>query len=77
MLPSMGRRRHLSTIVEVSLEYLREYTLRVLHVIDSLIQAGAEALFKDMVPRMRSAGIDVSIAVLKELDSPFENELRQ
>lgn len=50
--------------------------LRVLHVIDSLIQAGAEALVKDMVPRMRSAGVDASVAVLKELDSPFERELR-
>jgi glycosyltransferase involved in cell wall biosynthesis len=51
--------------------------LRVLHVIDSLIQAGAEALVKDMVPRMRSAGLEVSVAVLKELDSPFEQELRE
>jgi glycosyltransferase involved in cell wall biosynthesis len=51
--------------------------LRVLHVIDSLVQAGAEALVKDMVPRMRSAGVEVSIAVLKELDSPFEQELRE
>jgi glycosyltransferase involved in cell wall biosynthesis len=51
--------------------------LRVLHVIDSLIQAGAEAMVKDMVPRMRSAGVDVSVAVLKELDSPFERELRE
>ena len=50
--------------------------MRVLHVIDSLIQAGAEALVKDMVPRMRSAGVEVSVAVLKELDSPFEKELR-
>lgn len=51
--------------------------MRVLHVIDSLIQAGAEALVKDMVPRMRSAGLDVSVAVLKELDGPFERELRE
>jgi glycosyltransferase involved in cell wall biosynthesis len=51
--------------------------LRVLHVIDSLIQAGAEALVKDMVPRMRSAGVEVSVAVLQELDSPFERELRE
>jgi glycosyltransferase involved in cell wall biosynthesis len=51
--------------------------LRVLHVIDSLIQAGAEALVKDMLPRMRAAGVDVSVAVLKELDSPFERELRE
>ena len=51
--------------------------MRVLHVIDSLIQAGAEALVKDMVPRMRSAGVGVSVAVLKELGSPFERELRE
>jgi glycosyltransferase involved in cell wall biosynthesis len=30
-----------------------------------------------MVPRMRSAGVDGSVAVLKELDSPFERELRE
>ncbi len=51
--------------------------MRVLHVIDSLIQAGAESLVKDMIPRMRSAGVKVSVAVLKELDSPFEKELRE
>ena len=51
--------------------------MRVLHVIDSLIQAGAEAMVKDMVPRMRSAGVEVCVAVLNELDSPFERELRE
>ena len=51
--------------------------MRVLHIIDCLIQAGAEALVKDMVSRMRSAGVEVSVAVLKELDSPFERELRE
>jgi glycosyltransferase involved in cell wall biosynthesis len=51
--------------------------VRVLHLIDSLIQAGAEALVKDMVPRMRAHDVDVSVAVLKELDSPFEHELRE
>lgn len=51
--------------------------MRVLHVIDSLIQAGAEALVKDMVPRMRARGLEVTVAVLKELDSPFERELRE
>lgn len=51
--------------------------MRVLHLIDSLIQAGAEALVKDMVPRMRTLGVDVCVAVLKELDSPFERELRE
>src|SRR5215831_5184720 len=54
------------------------YTLqmRVLQLIDSLILAGAEALVKDMAPRMRARGLDVSVAVLKELDSPFERGLR-
>lgn len=51
--------------------------MRVLHLIDSLILAGAEALVKDMVPRMRARGADVSVAVLKQLDSPFEQELRE
>jgi len=51
--------------------------LRVLHIIDSLIQAGAEALVKDMLPRMRARGVHVSVAVLKELNSPFERELRE
>jgi glycosyltransferase involved in cell wall biosynthesis len=51
--------------------------VRVLHLIDSLIQAGAEALVKDMVPRMRTRGVDVCVAVLKELDSPFDRELRE
>jgi glycosyltransferase involved in cell wall biosynthesis len=51
--------------------------LRILHIIDSLIEAGAEALVKDMVPRMQARGIDVSVAVLKELDSPFEREVRE
>lgn len=51
--------------------------MRVLHLIDSLILAGAEALVKDMVPRMRARGLDVTVAVLKDLDSPFEQELRR
>jgi glycosyltransferase involved in cell wall biosynthesis len=50
--------------------------LRVLHIIDSLAQGGAEALVKDMIPRMRRRGVDVALAVLAELDSPFERELR-
>ena len=51
--------------------------MRVLHLIDSLIQAGAEALVKDMGLRMRTRGVDVCVAVLKELDGPFELELRE
>ena len=49
--------------------------LRVLHVIDSLAQGGAEALVKDLLPRIRARGVDVSIAILAEFDSPFEREL--
>jgi glycosyltransferase involved in cell wall biosynthesis len=56
---------------------IRSQSLRVLHVIDSLIQAGAEALVKDMAPRMRARGLDITVAVLRELDSPFELELRE
>jgi len=51
--------------------------LRVLHIIDSLDQGGAEALVKDTVPRMRARRVDVCVAVLKELDGPFERELRE
>src|SRR3954452_5617738 len=50
--------------------------MRILTVIDSLNLAGAEALIKDTVPRIVARGIDVSIAVLKEMpDSPFEREM--
>ncbi len=50
--------------------------LRVLHIIDSLIQGGAEALVKDLLPRMKLRGVNVSVAVLVELESAFERELR-
>ena len=50
--------------------------MRVLHIIDSLGQGGAEALVKEMLPRMRALA-DICVAVLKELDSPFERELRE
>jgi glycosyltransferase involved in cell wall biosynthesis len=50
--------------------------LRVLHVIDSLFQAGAEELVKDMLPRMRARGSDPFVAVLKVLNNPLERELR-
>jgi glycosyltransferase involved in cell wall biosynthesis len=54
-----------------------EVVLRVLHIIDSLDQGGAEALVKDTVPRMRARRVDGCVAVLKELDAPFERELRE
>jgi glycosyltransferase involved in cell wall biosynthesis len=50
--------------------------VRVLHVINSLILAGVEVLVREMVPRQRERGVDVSVAVLKELDSPLERDLR-
>jgi glycosyltransferase involved in cell wall biosynthesis len=51
--------------------------MRILTVIDSLNLAGAEALIKDTVPRIISRGVDVTLAVLKEIpDSPFEREMR-
>ncbi len=50
--------------------------MHVLHVINSLILAGVEVLIREMVPRHRGRGLDVSVAVLKELDSPLERDLR-
>src|SRR5512146_798877 len=50
--------------------------MRVLHVINSLILAGVEVLLREMAPRFRDAGLDVTLAVLKTLDSPLEHELR-
>lgn len=50
--------------------------MRVLHVINSLIPAGAEMLLRHMAPHFRAAGVDVTIALLKTLDSPPEHELR-
>src|SRR5690242_16195118 len=50
--------------------------MRVLHVINSLILAGVEVLLREMAPRIRARGIEISLAVLKTLDSPLEHELR-
>lgn len=50
--------------------------MRTLHVINSLILAGVEVLLREMAPRFRDAGLDVTIAVLKTLDSPLEKDLR-
>lgn len=50
--------------------------MRVLHVINSLILAGAEVLLRELLPGFRGAGLDVTVAVLKTLDSPLEHELR-
>ena len=50
---------------------------RVLIVINSLIQAGAEALVKELAPQLRADGIHVSVAVLKRLNNSFEGHLEQ
>ena len=50
--------------------------MKVLQVIDSLILAGAERVVFDLVPRLQRSGLEVSVLVLRELDSPFERELR-
>jgi glycosyltransferase involved in cell wall biosynthesis len=50
--------------------------MRVLHVINSLILAGAEVLLSEMLPRMRQRGVEVAVLVLKHLDSPLEIDLR-
>ena len=49
--------------------------MKVLHVINSLILAGVEVLLAEMLPRFRSRGVEVSVAVLKPLDSPLEHRL--
>jgi glycosyltransferase involved in cell wall biosynthesis len=46
--------------------------MRVLHVINSLILAGAEMLVHDLAPRLRARGLEVEVAVLRWLDSPLE-----
>src|SRR6266576_3991736 len=50
--------------------------MRVLHVINSLILAGAEVLLSEMLPRMRQRGLEVAVLLLKHLDSPLEIDLR-
>ena len=48
---------------------------RVLHVINSLTLAGAEVLVGEMAPRLRDHGCNVTVAVLRVLDSPLERRL--
>lgn len=49
--------------------------MRVLHVINSLILAGAEALTKELALECKRRGVGVTVAVLKKLNSAFEQEL--
>jgi glycosyltransferase involved in cell wall biosynthesis len=51
--------------------------MKVLHVINSLILAGAETLLKDVVLGLDARGLGNAVAVLKVLDSPLEHELQQ
>src|SRR5437879_920324 len=50
--------------------------MRVLHVINSLILAGAEVLLAEMLLSMRQRGLEVAVVVLKHLDSPLEIDLQ-
>jgi glycosyltransferase involved in cell wall biosynthesis len=50
--------------------------MRVLIVINSLILAGAERLVYDLVPRLEEYGVEITLAILKHLDSPLESDLR-
>jgi len=50
---------------------------KVLIVINSLIQAGAEALVKDLAPQLRARRVQIAVAVLKRLDNSFEKLVEQ
>ena len=49
--------------------------MRILHVISSLGIGGAERLISDMLPQMKTAGIDVSLLVYRRLYNAFEKKL--
>lgn len=49
--------------------------MRVLHVISSLGIGGAERLISDMLPQMKTAGVDVSLLVYRRLYNAFEKKL--
>src|ERR1035438_5020735 len=52
-------------------------SMRVLHVIDSLVLGGAEVLVKDLAPRMRTRGIDFEVLILRRTNSPVEVAVRE
>src|SRR5664280_3068778 len=56
---------------------MRKNTMRVLHVIDSLVLGGAEVLVKDLAPRMRARGIDFEVLILRRTNSPVEVAVRE
>ena len=49
--------------------------MKVLHVISSLGIGGAERLISDMLPQMKTAGVDVSLLVYRRLYNDFEKKL--
>ena len=49
--------------------------MRILHVISSLGIGGAERLISDMLPQMKTAGVDVSLLVYRRLYNAFEKNL--
>ena len=49
--------------------------MRILHVISSLGIGGAERLISDMLPQMKTAGMDVSLLVYRRLYNAFEKKL--
>lgn len=51
--------------------------MKILHIIDSLSVGGAEKLIVDSIPLMVEKGIEVDVALLKQTDSAFYNELRE
>jgi glycosyltransferase involved in cell wall biosynthesis len=50
--------------------------LRVVHVINDLRVGGAERLLTELAPRLRTSGIDASVAVLSSVDSFLVPRLR-
>ena len=49
--------------------------MKVLHVITSLSVGGAEKLMVDIIPRMKSKGIDVDLLLFDGSDTPFKARL--
>lgn len=51
--------------------------MKVLHVINSLVLAGAEVLVANLVPRLRKRGIECDVAVLTEVPSPLPQKIEE
>lgn len=50
---------------------------RVLHLINSLAQGGAERSLVELLPRLRERSIESHVAVLRRTEDSFEDEVRQ